>query len=86
MFRKYTAVDGTLKNNIHAIDTILLSPIKDKLMGLGNITALEMMYHLFRAYRPINEINSEYKSVQMMEVYHPSEPLARLIEHIERGR
>ena len=41
MFRKYTAVDGALKNQlITAVESVLLSPMVDKLTGFGQVSHL----------------------------------------------
>ena len=45
-----------------------------------------MMDPQFRLYRTIDTINLEKKSVNIMGVYNPAEPLDRLIEHLEKER
>ena len=45
-----------------------------------------MMKHLFSRYRSIKEINLKENSVKMMRPYNPVEPLARLIDHLEKDR
>ena len=86
LFRWYTAVDGALKEHmITAVEPVLLSPIKDQLKRFGQVTALEMTDHLFRAYGAIDEIDLEENAVKMMGTYNPAELLARLIEQLEKG-
>ena len=48
--------------------------------------ALTMMQHLFSSYGAIGEINLEVNAVKMMRPYEPAEPIARLIEQLEKGR
>ena len=45
-----------------------------------------MLQHLFASYGVIGEINLEENAVKMMGPYDPTEPLARLIEQLEKGR
>ena len=58
MLRWYTTVDGALKKQIiTAMETILVSLIKDQLTGFRKFTALKMMYYIFRAYGAIDDID-----------------------------
>ena len=50
------------------------------------MTELEIIYHIFRYYREINEINLEEKSTNMTGAYNPSETFAPLIKQLEKGR
>ena len=86
MFLKYTAVDGALKKQIvPAVEPVFLSPLVDQLTGFGQVTSLTMLQHIFSRYGVIDEINLEENAVKMMEPYDPVEPLARLIEQLEKG-
>ena len=71
---------------MHTVNTVLLSPIKGQLTGVGQVTALEMKNHIFRAYKEIDDVKLEDNSVRMMGGYHLAELLARLIEHIEKAK
>ena len=67
------------------METIFLSPIKDQLAGFRKFTALEMMYHLFRAYGAISDIYLEENNVNIMGKYHSTETLACIIEQLGKG-
>ena len=87
LFRKYTAVDGFLKDHIvTAVEPFLLSPLVDQLTGLVQVYALTMLQHLFSSYGAIDEINLEENTVNMMGKYNPAEILAQLVEQLEKGR
>ena len=87
LFRKYISVDGALKNQIvTAVEPVFLSPLLDQLTGFGQVSALTMLQNLFSSYKTIDEIDLEENSVKMMGPYDPTEPLARLIEQLEKGR
>ena len=80
MFQWYTNLYGFLKKQIiHAVEPVFMSLIKDHLPGFVQITALEMMNHLYSTFGDINDIELEDNSVRMMGAYHSSESLTRLI-------
>ena len=87
LFRKYTAVDRVLKNHIvTAVEPVFLSLLVDQLTGFGQLSALTILKHIFYSYRDIDEIDLEENLVKMMGPYDPAEPIARLIEQLEKGR
>ena len=87
LFRKYIAVDGDVKKQIIIeVEPVLLSPLMDQLTGFGQVYALNMLQHLSLSYGKIDKINLEGNSVNMMGTYDPAEPLARLIDQLEKGR
>ena len=68
--------------NFIELQQVFLSPIMDQLTGFGKATSIEMLQHLFRSYRAIEEIYFEENTVNMMGSYDPAEPLARLINQL----
>ena len=58
LFHRYISVYGVIKKQlITALEPIFMSKIKDKLAGFGQVTALEMIDNIFRAYSTIDEID-----------------------------
>ena len=47
---------------------------------------LTMLQHLFASYGAINKISLEENAVKMMGPYNPTEPIAQIIKHLEKGR
>ena len=87
MFRKYTDVDVSLKSQIvAAVEPVFLFPMVDQLTGLGQVSALTMLQHLFSSYGVIEEIYLEENAVKMMGPYNPAELIAWLIEQLEKCR
>ena len=87
MFRKYTAVERYLKDQIlTAVEPVFLSPLVNQLTMAGQVSTLTILQHLFSSYRAIEEIDLDENSVKMMGPYDPVEPLSRLIEQLEKGR
>ena len=87
MFRKHTAVDGVLKNQIvTSVEPVLLSPLVYQITWFRQVSALTMLQHLFSSYGAIEKIDLKKNAVKMMGPYYPAEPLARIIEQLEKGR
>ena len=87
LFQRYNAFNGALKKQIITdVETIFLYPIKDQLTGFGQFMALEMMGHIFRANREIENINLEENAVKITGPYNPEEPPACLIEKLDKGQ
>ena len=66
-FRKYTAVEESVKNHtVMAVEPAFLSPLVDQMTGFGQVSTLTMIKHLFTRYREIEKINLEENVVKMM--------------------
>ena len=77
MFRKYTAVERYLKDQIlTAVEPVFLSPLVNQLTMAGQVSTLTILQHLFSSYRAIEEIDLDENSVNMMGPYDPVEPLS----------
>ena len=87
LIRKYTAVDGSLKKQIiTAVEPVFLSPLVNHMTGIGQVSALNMIQHLFSSYGTIDEIYLEENAVKMMGTYNPTEPIARFIKQLKKWR
>ena len=87
LFRKYTDVDGALKNHIVTeAEPVLISPMGDQLLGFGQVSILTIIQQMFYNYRVINENDLKENGVKMMGPYYPAEPHTQLIEQLEKGR
>ena len=79
-------MDGSLKKHIvTALQPVFLSPLVNQLTGFGQVSALNMLQHIFNSYTAIEEIDLEENTVKMMSPYDPAELLARLIEKLGKG-
>ena len=86
VFRKYTAVDRALKNQIvTSVEPVFLYSLVYQLTGFGQVSALTMLHHLFSNNGAINKINLKENTVKMMGPYDLAEPLSLIIEQLERG-
>ena len=73
LLRKYTAVDGALKNKIiTAMEKVFLYQLVDYITGFGHVYTLTMQHHLLLSYRTIEEIYLEENPVMMMGTYNPA--------------
>ena len=72
LFRRYTAVDVALKNQIFAVmQPVFLSPLVDQLAGFGQVYILAMLQHIFTSYKAIDEIDLEGNSVKIWSLMTP---------------
>ena len=84
LFRKYTAVYRALKKQIvTAVELVFLYPLVDQLTGLGKVSTLTMLQHIFASYRAIEKIDLKENAVKMMGPYDPAEPLSQIIKQLE---
>ena len=67
-----------------AVGVVFLSPLVDYLTGFGQVSALNMIQHLFFSYRAIEKNGLKENAVNIMGPYNPAEPIARLIEQLKR--
>ena len=87
LFRRCTAVDGSIKNEIvTAVQKVFLSQTMDHLTGFEQETALDMLQHILWSYRSIDKIDIKVNAVKNMDPYDPTEPLVCLIVQLEMGR
>ena len=68
------------------VQPVSLSPLVYQLTGFGQVYALWILRHLFISYGSIDEIDLKENAVKIMGPYDPTEPLARLIKKLEKGR
>ena len=76
----------SLENQIIvAVQPVFLFPLVDQLTGFGQVSALVMLKHIFTSYRVIDKIDLKENAVKTMTPYDSAEPLAYLIEQLEKG-
>ena len=69
-----------------AVEPVFLSPLVDQLTCFGPVSALTILQHQFDSYGAIGKIDLEENAVKMIGPYEPAEPLAQLIEQLEKRR
>ena len=57
----------------------------DQLTVFGQVTALNILQHIFRSYGAIEKINLEKNAFKMMDPYEPSKTLDRIIDQLKEG-
>eukprot|EP00978_Attheya_sp_CCMP212_P034432 scaffold144089_cov66-Attheya_sp.AAC.1 len=76
-----------LKKQIEAtVEEAFLITLRHELTGFNQVTALQMVTHLYSTYVDIDEIDIEDNLVAMMKPYDPEKPLATLTSQLEYGR
>eukprot|EP00978_Attheya_sp_CCMP212_P022416 scaffold66914_cov33-Attheya_sp.AAC.3 len=76
-----------LKKQIEsAVERAYLAELRDQLTGFSQVTAFDLMEHLYDNYGLIDDVDLEVNQVTMMKPYDPKTPLALLIAQLQRGR
>ena len=75
-------IRGGKNQNFTTAKQLFLLSIMYQLTGFNQIMALEMIQHIFRSYRIIEETDLKKRAVKMMKPYDPKESLACLIDQL----
>jgi hypothetical protein len=87
IYKYYGNTDKALKKQIEAtVEGDFLSTLRHELTGFNQVTALQMVTHLYTTYGYIDEVDIEDNLVAMMKLYDPEKPLATLTSQVEDGR
>jgi len=87
IFEKYGNTDKALKKQIEAtVEEDFLSTLRNELTGFNQVTALQMIHHLYVTYGEIDEVDIDENLVAMMKPYDPELTLATLTNQLEKGR
>ena len=85
-FNDYTSLQLALKKQlIAAVEPIYLRAIRDKYVGFGNLTILEMLTHLYSSYAKITPADLEKNDVRMKAPYDANDPPELLIQQVQDG-
>eukprot|EP00978_Attheya_sp_CCMP212_P021255 scaffold61947_cov63-Attheya_sp.AAC.1 len=87
VYEKYGNTDKALKKQIEAtVEEDFLSTLHHELTGFNQVTALQMVTHLYTTYGDIDKVDIEDNQVAMMKPYNPEKPLNILTSQLEDGR
>lgn len=85
-FNDYTSLQLALKKQlIAAVEPIYLRAIRDKYVGFGNLTILEMLTHLYSSYAKITPADLEKNDARMKAPYDANDPPELLIQQVQDG-
>jgi hypothetical protein len=83
-YRTYTSVKQALKKQIITVFyPMYLDILNDDMVGFANITAREMLDHLFMTYGNITAVDLEKKIEQMRQAWDPQKPVESLFKQIQ---
>jgi hypothetical protein len=83
-YRAYTSVQKALKKQIITVfDPIYLDVLNEDMVGFANITAREMLDHLFMSYGNITAVDLEHNFEQMRRTWDPQQPVESLFKKIQ---
>jgi hypothetical protein len=83
-YRTYTSVEQALKKQIITVfDHTYLEIINEDMVGFANITAREILDHLFMTYGNIKAVDLENNFEQMRSAWDPHQPVESLFKQIQ---
>lgn len=85
-FRTYQETDKALRNQILlAIPADYLRELADPELGLGSVTCLEILTHLWTTWGTITQIELDANALRMATPWHPPTPIDKLFTQLDDG-
>jgi hypothetical protein len=83
-YRTYTSVQQALKKQIISVlEPMYLEILSDNMVGYANISARDMLDHLFETYGNITAVNLEINFEHMRRAWDPQQPVETLFNQIQ---
>jgi hypothetical protein len=83
-YRTYTSVQQALKKQIIGVfQPMYLEILNDNMVGYANISARDMLDHLFGTYNKITEVDLEISFENMRRAWDPQQPVETLFKQIQ---
>jgi hypothetical protein len=83
-YRTYTSVQQSLKKQIiNAFEPMYLDVLNDDMVGFANISAQDMLDHLFTTYGNITTVDLENNFEHMRQAWDPQQPVESLFKQIQ---
>jgi hypothetical protein len=83
-YRTYTSVQQALKKQIISVfEPMYLDVLNDNMVGFANISAIDMLDHLFSTYGNITAVDLEINFEHMRRAWDPQQPVESLFKQIQ---
>jgi hypothetical protein len=83
-YRTCTSVQQALKNQIISVfELMYLDILNDNMVGYSNISARDMLDHLFETYGNITAVDLEINFEHMRQAWDPQQPVETLFKQIQ---
>jgi hypothetical protein len=83
-YRTYTSVQQALKKQIISVfEPMHLDVLNDNMVGFVNISARDMLDHLFSTYGNITAVDLEINFEHMRRAWYPQQPVESLFKQIQ---
>jgi hypothetical protein len=83
-YRTYTSVQQALKKQIISVfEPMYLEVLNENMVGFANISARDMMDHLFSTYGNITAVDLEINFEHMRRAWDPQQPVESLFKQIQ---
>jgi len=84
IWKEYNVTDQTLKNQLlSTFDEVYLKGLRNRHVGYQNVTARDMIQHLYTNYGIITPADLDDNDARMRESFDASKPIEELFEQIE---
>jgi len=84
IWKEYNVTDQTLKNQLlSTFDEVHLKGLRNRHVGYQNVTAHDMIQHLYTNYGVITQADLDDNDARMRESFDASKPIEELFEQIE---
>jgi hypothetical protein len=83
-YRTYTSVQQALKKQIISVfEPTYLDILNDNMMGYANVSARDILYHLFDTYGNITAVDLDINFEHMRRAWDPQQPVETLFKQIQ---
>jgi hypothetical protein len=83
-YRTYTSVQQALKKKIISVfEAMYMDVFNDDMVGFANISARDMLNHLFGTYGSITAVDLEINFEHMRRAWDPQQPVGSLFKQIQ---
>jgi hypothetical protein len=83
-YRTYTSVQQALKKQIISVfEPMYMDILNDNIVGFANISARDMLDHLFSTYGNITAVDLEINFEHMRQAWDPQQPVESLFKQIQ---
>eukprot|EP00978_Attheya_sp_CCMP212_P022997 scaffold69585_cov24-Attheya_sp.AAC.1 len=87
LYNRYYTTNKAIKKQIEsAVERDFIAELRDQLTSFSQVTAFDLMEHLYDNYGLIDDVNLEVNQVTMMKPYDPETPRALLVAQLQRVR
>jgi hypothetical protein len=86
IFREWITTDNAIKQQIiSCVEPMYLRAMRHRITGFANVTAKQMIAHLYAVYGRLNSTDIQENDSRMKQPYDPNLPIEALYDQVEDG-